>query len=466
MSAGTALVILGGFMNLCANQAARSELRKQPPWKWWLLGLTTWLALSLLWSDDLARGFKLMAIWAPLPWLVLLAPAKNFNTFRQWVSWSAVVAMLAMLIIGWWKGVNGASGQMEWSPFTSHIRLSMLAALGLGWSLLARDWKASILLSAAMAAFAWASGALSPLGFLPLAWAWWIGRSIPQQRRLPMLGFGIALLVTLTGTLVAYLQPVPLPKEPLAAFSPWGNPYQHRPEKIVSEGGHRIHLNECPQEWDSAWAMVSSIPLSTLNDHGYELRENLRRYLTSLGVRKDGYTIANLEPVHVAAIEQGANHHLPANGIIDRFRKLKHGYETWHDTGNPTGSSVMQRWEHWNAASLAWKTSPWIGRGMGGHRSAINEAYAEMKSKLKPGYRHGAHMQHLTVGVAGGLVGWALWLAFWVAWWRQSRPQHVAVVVLWGGLTLLVSCFYEDVLETQAGVLAAALALALGNQSD
>ena len=84
------------------------------------------------------------------------------------------------------------------------------------------------------------------------------------------------------------LQPTPLPAQPWPTTTSWGNPYQHRPERLASENGHRLHMHVCRVEWDQAWDQISDVPLSTLSQAGFPLSARLWRYLTSKGWPKDG----------------------------------------------------------------------------------------------------------------------------------------------------------------------------------
>ena len=83
------------------------------------------------------------------------------------------------------------------------------------------------------------------------------------------------------------------------------------------------------------------------------------------------------------------------------------------DGGNPSGHSVVQRFEHWSAGLKAWLARPFIGHGMGDTPEAMADAYAQMGSQLSSNHRHRAHMQHLTWGISGGVLGLLLWLGFW-----------------------------------------------------
>jgi len=293
---------------------------------------------------------------------------------------------------------------------------------------------------------------------LPLTCLWGMWSILPDWPRRWFAGIAVAGSFAAVCALVVWLQPVPLPDE-LPANTPWGNPYVHQSELTLSEGGHRVFVLSCPLEWDSAWKQVSDVSLDTPQRDGHALRQCMIRYITSLGLPKDGATIASLSPKDVRAIEQGKTNCNPAQGLMQRMRSVRFGYETWRDFNNPTGSSIWQRWEHWQAAVLTWRQAPWIGHGLGGLFQPMQQSYVQMNSKLHPDFRYGAHNQHLTVASQSGVVGLILWVAFLFLMARHLLREPQWPLLAWGFVVFLLSTCYEDTLETQAGLLVTALAL-------
>ena len=117
-------------------RAEASGRIRQHPWivslvLWWI-----WTGCSLIWSEDMTKGIEMLPVLSTFP---LLALAWLFQddtptaTWLNWTGWSATTAFVVCLVSGAFQGVGGAA-EIDWAPWTSHIRLSFLAALGLGWA--------------------------------------------------------------------------------------------------------------------------------------------------------------------------------------------------------------------------------------------------------------------------------------------------------------------------------------------
>ena len=266
----------------------------------WLLGLFAWGWLSLLWSDNLDWGLQLASIQVTLltlafSWHVVPRP----DLTAKWVFQSAALAMAGVLAWGAWRvGQGEVLAGRDWTPWTSHIRLAMLAALGWVWGAQHQSKTSIVLFGALWAFFTAVTGSLTNALLWPLAliWVLW-GRFSPSARR-GLLAGSAAITLTLAGGMALWLRPVPLPvpRAELPAFTAQGHAYIHHPERVVSEGGHRLHLFLCPTEWEDAWSQISDLPLHEPNAAGFTVRDRLPRYLTSLGWPKDGEHILQLSP--------------------------------------------------------------------------------------------------------------------------------------------------------------------------
>ena len=462
MSIGTAWVAVCALLAWWQERFAVevSTRVSTSPWLWLTL-LLGWALASLAWSENVDWGLHQLSIQSTLMVLAfawLKVPLAQQKQLQTWVFGSAMLAMIGVLIWGTWRTIDGVvlAGR-DWTPWTSHIRLSMLIALGMVWGHQPRSWQLAYL--GLWVAFTAVTGSFTSALLLPLALGWMFWNASRGMRRKR---WATAFLIGTLGGLFActqWLQVVPLPSpvKALPSLTSWGNPYTHRPESTLSEGGHRVHLFWCEQEWDSAWNQVSSMPLDRKDPSGFTNRDRLPRYLTSLGWPKDGEHILQLTDRDVAAIESGATNCAPRTGLSLRMREFKREWEVWRAGGNPTGHALFQRLEHWKAGWHAWLDSPWIGHGVGDTPAAMQRAYNNQGSGLDESHRHRAHMQHLTWGISSGLVGIILWVGLWLMWLRASRPNNLEA--LWGGFVLALSCVFEDTLETQAGVVIFFLAL-------
>ena len=431
------------------------------PWLW-LIMLLGWETGSLAWSDHVDWGLHQLSIQSSLLVLALawlIVPLKRKEHLQTWVFQSAALAMIGVLAWGAWRTLDGTLLQgRDWTPWTSHIRLSMLIALGMVWGdHQPKSWRLAYL--GLWVAFTAVTGSFTSALLIPLALVWklWNATHGALRRRLASAfvagTFGVIFLTS------QWLQvaPLPSPINELPTHTSWGNPYVHRPESTLSEGDHRVHLFWCEQEWATAWNQVSEMPLDQRDSQGFTNRDRLPRYLASLGWPKDGEHILQLSDRDVAAIESGATHHIPRTGLLLRLREFKREWEVWQAGGNPTGHALFQRVEHWTAGRRAWLAAPWFGHGVGDVPVAMERAYEDVGSKLAEGHRHRSHNQHLTWGISTGFIGLILWIGLWAVWLRSCMPDNKHA--LWGGVVLALSCVFEDTLETQAGVILSFLAL-------
>ena len=463
MSLGTGLLAAAVIsQKLSGEHGGRMKFSRNAPLLW-LIALIAWQGASLLWTENLTWGLTLMAIqmaMVPLAWAQQTVPMPVEGRIQGWLFHSAMLALAGVLVWGIWRMCNGEmTDGRSWTPFMSHVRLSMFAALAMVWGAWKQPrWQVAVF-AVLWAALIVANGSLTGALLLPLSLAWivWDQASSTTRKRLALSG-GLGA-VLLAGFTAWWLQPVPLPMpvDALPAQTALGNPYEHRPALVVSEGGHRVHLFLCEEEWEPAWRQISAVPFTAANTHGFSCKDRLPRYLTSLGWPKDAEHILKLTPDQVAAIENGATNARSQKGLARRVRELRREWEIWLDGGNPSGHSVVQRFEHWTAGLNAWLERPFIGHGMGDTPAAMANAYRRMDSQLSPSHRHRAHMQHLTWGISGGLMGLLLWLGFWHSWWKRIGSHSTAA--LWGGVVLVLSCVFEDTWETQAGIVVSFLAL-------
>lgn len=473
MSIGTAWLGMLALWALSTSSQARHHLTSSPLWMsiLWLGALLGWSTLSMVWTSDVSWGWRVLGLQWPILVLMLAWPTLEMGELDRskvqgWVFGSAGLALMVCLAWGGWHLSQGEVLEgREWSPWVSHVRLSLFAALGLGWAATYRAMWQLALFSIVWAAFVGATGSLTSAVLLPMSWVWIGLHRIPNTWQ-PWYRGGVLTLTGLAAMAAAWvLQPTPLPDQPWPTNTSWGNPYQHRPERLASENGHRLHMHVCRTEWDQAWDQISDVPLTTLSQAGFPLSARLWRYLTSKGWPKDGAHILQLTPAEVKRIESGATSVVERHGFEARLAAFRWEWETWLEGGNPSGHSVFQRLEHWTAGWHAWNQAWWVGHGAGDAEMALQEGYEATGTRLASQHRHRAHMQHLTWGVTGGLVAVILWFAFMGSQIWVTRTVKGA---LWGGLVVALSCVFEDTLETHAGAMVAALgwALAGGRQAN
>lgn len=232
-----------------------------------------------------------------------------------------------------------------------------------------------------------------------------------------------------------------------------GNPYVHNYFSEQTENGHRMWLYVQWDEMRVTWNRRSHIGFDSLDMKNQKIAYTIVRYLTSKGWRKDGDAIDRLTEKEVDAIEKGVANYvfLEKFSMKGRIYEFMLGYDTYQETGNPTGSTVMQRIEFWKA-SLGIIRDHWItGVGTGDMNQAFANQYEKMGTKLDPGQRWRSHNQFLSIFIGFGILGLIWFLAALYlppVLMREHRDYFVIIILTITSLAMLA----EDTIESQTGV--------------
>lgn len=233
----------------------------------------------------------------------------------------------------------------------------------------------------------------------------------------------------------------------------YGNFYYHDTIGHAVEDGRYVGLYICDEEMRPAWNERSNIDFDKAEKDGHSIKEGLMRYLTSMDLRKDRDGIYSLSDWDIQMIENDcANVNYVRNpGFKTRILKIIKGYEVYKQTGNPSGSSVMQRIEYLKA-SLAVIKDNWLsGVGTGDLEYSLYDKYEEMGTQLKDEFRYHAHNQYFAILISFGIFGFIVFifaLVYPVIYTRRFNDFFFLVFFF----IMLVSMFSDDTLETQAGV--------------
>ncbi len=231
-----------------------------------------------------------------------------------------------------------------------------------------------------------------------------------------------------------------------------GNTYEHDTTYLKIEDGKYVGLYLCYNELISEWNKRSTIDYYGKSHGGHMINATLIRYLTSLNLRKDAEGVAALSDYDINMIEQGvANYHyVNSPGLRTRLLKIIMGYQVYMQTGNPSGSSVMQRYEYMRASINIIKNHFLIGVGTGDLENSYYGEFNKMKSVLESQYRYHAHNQFLGIFVAFGILGFIIFVIGLVYPMvaLQGYKDYYFIVFF---MIMFVSFFSDDTLETQAG---------------
>jgi hypothetical protein len=276
------------------------------------------------------------------------------------------------------------------------------------------------------------------------------------------LKFGLFLVILLiTGITAYYLSRVildfyhvhPVDFLQLEKVSSRGNPYIHNPESQDTENGNRVWIYVQMDELREGWNQRSSYHFDSLGRSGEVVAFTLIRYLASKDLRKDADGLAALTREDIQAIEKGIPNvvWLSPFSIRGRIYEILWGFEHYRSTDDPSGMTLMQRFEYWKAAAGV-ISSHWLaGVGTGDMNIVLQEQYDRMHSKLNPDERLRPHNQFLSIFAAFGIFGilWFLLAIFYPPYQLRGYSDYFFLAYL---IIALLSMIPEDTLESQTGV--------------
>jgi hypothetical protein len=446
-----------------------------------MAGLYVWHVVGLLWTDNLSEG--LMTLQIKLPILIVTTALMTIRWDQnKWLPrilsvfvFSISASAIAGLMLGWRQISAGVTlHSSEWSPFISHIRMGILLSLGWGGLLIYSIKKHRLIAPAILYAviallYIWQTQSVT--GCLMFIFATFFGMMqhwMKHSRRwVIVVGAAISFLGVIL--LVQTLRPSPQPAQ-LATHTEWGAPYTHHQDRFLDENGYKVWNFLAWDEARIAWNKRSDCLFDGPDNMGHSLKITLTRYLTSLNLPKDGLAVQGLTEEDIRAIEQGtpsAVEHLKS-GMNRRLDVLRYEVGNWMDDGNPSGNSVTQRWVYLKTGlHIALNNGivhSLLGVGTGDLPDAYQLAYIELDTPLNPQFRKRTHNQYLAWWVASGFIALSLWILVLIASWKRDREWLSLGRLAWW--MVVISCFAEDTLETQAGVTFAVFALVLFSMND
>ena len=271
----------------------------------------------------------------------------------------------------------------------------------------------------------------------------------------------IALIISVPASVFFYINhiiyevstPPEINVEQLDKFTKRGNKYKHDFKREI-ENGKYTGLYLCEKELRSSWNKRSKIKYDSTTRVGYPVSSTLIRYLTSKDLRKDADGIDSLSPRDIKLIEDGvANiNYVDDPGLRTRILTIVFGYQVYHKlNGDPSGNSLMQRYEYMRASTLLISKHLLTGVGTGDLEDELYKQYKEMNSKLKKKFIFHAHNQFLAITIAFGIFGliWFIFALIFPAIKLQYFKDYYFLVFF---IIIVLSMFTDDTLETQAGV--------------
>ncbi len=429
------------------------------------LGLYLILLIGMIWTENQPFGWSLLQVKLPLlcvP-LVLLTTRPPRGHVRHLILWAYATTVLVVSIIGLVRMITIPDlPYRETIPYISHIRFALNCCMVVFLCASVVSRRRSVLQKAiALTVMLWM------LAFVVLLHSYTavavlvvvsLAVMLAHWRRWPLIAMWVLLVgafATAVGVEVRnYYRMVPMAIEPLHPFTENGNRYMHARDGIV-ENGNYINDYVCPDELRRQWELRSSLPYDSCTASGYTVEPTLVRYLNSLGLTKDSAGVAAMSDDQIAAVERGVANVAYESG--NPLRKMVYVMllerEYYVHTHAVTGFTMLQRFELWKATLGVIAEHPWFGVGTGDVVDAMQEQLVESHSELS-GRNMRSHSQYLGLIGAIGAVGFiAIALLFLRPLFVKSRLRKLSPLMLAWTLTMLLSMFTEDTLDTLAGIL-------------
>lgn len=232
-----------------------------------------------------------------------------------------------------------------------------------------------------------------------------------------------------------------------------GRAYAFQTEKYETENGYHVYWYVCNQELTKEWNRISDKKIYEKGATGEKIYDTLMRYMTSKGLKKDSTGVASLNSSDVKNIQSGIANIIFVKHKYSIYPRI---YETiWEinkymHTGNPNNQSFSQRIEYFKATLYIVKNNFW-GIGTGNFKSAFDDAFVKIDSKLNPELRNYVHNQYLNYLVKFGFLGFLLIISLLtMVVIKKKQIKNVLSVVL---ISIVgVTCMGETTLETHIGL--------------
>jgi len=427
-------------------------------------------------SSDYQYLLKDLRIKLPLftlPVLLSTAPFVHPENFKRILFTIVIATLISTLIsIGVWCDILPHHKRIDdirdISIFISHIRLSLLICFSVFvccWFLIHKTklvWK--ILLGSVILwflSFMYVLESMTGFIILMLASLFLILKFSTGRRSLYLragfmifaLAFAVSLFFYIKKESESIYRHQTIDFNALEKSTINGNAYSHFPDMPDQENGNLVWIYVCEPELERAWNYRSTLEYSGQDLMKQPLKYTLIRFLASKELRKDSAGVFALTDDEINSIENGiANVEYQKSGSLRiRIRKTIQEFYLYKTGANPSGSSLLQRWEYWKAGWNIFMRNKWTGVGTGDVPLAFQQEYNRVDSPLTPETRHRAHNQYLTIALTFGIfgAGYFLFSLFYPVLIKKKTNDFIFMAFF--SISLL-SMITEDTLETQPGV--------------
>ncbi len=473
MSLGQIIMLLAWILDGEWQRKVKDFLRTPKYFVWSLFFL--FYLFSFVHGGDLDYGLNDARV--KMPFLILPLIFSGFNErlskaliFRALWSFAIAVVVSFLVSLLFYYEVMGLQipSFKRYSPFVSHIRLSLMGVLAICFffSRLENQRRSithlyasvfSMFLSVVMVQLAWFSG-LFVLGVVLFLFSinQFLNRRGSVVQRfiwiLPALSpfiFGILLMQRNA----VFFSECKVSNDQFLEKTRNGRFYEHHPEYGFCENGHPFGLNIQWEELHAAYLARTGKSTDELGPSGWKTEMTLMRYLTSRNLTKDSVGVYSLSESDLMNIQKGIpNYLLSDKNVLEKkiyefsveWQSIKGGF-------NPSGHSLSMRLFAWKRAFSIISESPLTGHGLCNVAELFRQSYEKEPSPIDPSKRIRAHNQYLTLGIALG-IPLGLLTIFMLFWVPVFMSRNLPEVYFFFWLVPIISMFFEDTLETQAGV--------------
>ncbi|HWY10843.1 MAG TPA: O-antigen ligase family protein [Bacteroidia bacterium] len=231
-----------------------------------------------------------------------------------------------------------------------------------------------------------------------------------------------------------------------------GRPYAKVKDNKHTENGFYVGYNIQYQELSSGWPLLSKLSIIQKDKKNNPVVWTLIRYMTSKGLTKDSVGLMQLNKTDVENIEKGITNYkyADASALRKRVKEFLWEYQDYKNGANPSGNTMLMRFEFWKAAAYIIHRNIWMGVGTGDAQKAFDKAYYRTNTNLSHEWRLRSHNQFLAITVAFGIFGLMIFLFSLFYPITILRKKLHGLYFMFFIITI-ISFLTEDTLETQAG---------------
>lgn len=232
-----------------------------------------------------------------------------------------------------------------------------------------------------------------------------------------------------------------------------GRSYYKISDNLHTENGFYVANNIQYDELFNGWPAISRLSVYADDKRGNPVIWTLIRYMTSKGFTKDSVGLTQLTKEDVLCIENGITNYkyADASALRKRVKEFLWEYQAYKNGANPSGNTLLMRFEFWKASLYIIKRNVWTGVGTGDAQMAFHKTYNRTNTKLSLDWRLRSHNQFLAITVCFGILGLIVFV-FSLFYPVISLRKKVSGLYLAFLFIAVTSFLTEDTLESQSGV--------------